>query len=212
VKIPVVIGTSIGSLAFGLLAGILTAYIFMKRQFKQKMESGRFVPLPTPVPGSPDRMIIDSGPRRSHYRSVPTSSSLSQSNTGSSLLYRLGQDSSQYQVEPFIIPDEESQTTNMLDSPRIHVRGTSIQESVRQASNQSVYVLHHDSQGPPVTIYHQSGTQIVELPPRYPPFSSQSEDFRDAQDLPTGTASEPLVLAPPRQPGQIRKNPRARGR
>jgi len=35
-----------------------------------------------------------------------------------------------------------------------------------------VYVVHHDSQSPPVTIYHQEGTQIVELPPRYPPTDS----------------------------------------
>jgi len=32
---------------------------------------------------------------------------------------------------------------------------------------QQLYVLHHDSNIPPVTIFHESGTEIVELPPRY---------------------------------------------
>lgn len=42
-------------------------------------------------------------------------------------------------------------------------------------SNNRVYVLHHDSNRAPVTIIHQDGAEVVELPPAYPESRRQSE-------------------------------------
>lgn len=122
------------------------------------------------------------------------------------------------------MPDEEGrhgagrEGRRMSYSASLPARGTSTHESVPHGTTQSqVYVLHHDSQQPPVTIYHQDGTNIVELPPRYPPFpSSQSEAFsegRSASDSRSDgartDATEALVLHQPRQPNQPRKLPRS---
>lgn len=41
-------------------------------------------------------------------------------------------------------------------------------EEQEQEPNKQVYVLHHDSNMAPVTIIHQEGTNVVELPPVYP--------------------------------------------
>lgn len=37
-----------------------------------------------------------------------------------------------------------------------------------------VYVVHHDGGRAPVTVYHEDGTEVVELPPRYAGSSSGS--------------------------------------
>lgn len=58
-------------------------------------------------------------------------------------------------------------------------------------SNQ-VYVLHHDSNMAPVTIIHQEGTNVVELPPIYPYSPRQSVapgGRQDGSSPPSRTAS-----------------------
>lgn len=109
-----------------------------------------------------------------------------------------------YQLEPFQMPDEDGRQRNTLVSnsrgssaytPSVSVGPHRLNSdepgSPPPASSRhlvaptpsntpprphQVYVVHHDSQVPPVTIYHQEGTQIVELPPRYPPTVLSSLD------------------------------------
>ncbi|KAF8973517.1 hypothetical protein BDZ97DRAFT_374532 [Flammula alnicola] len=115
---------------------------------------------------------------------------------------------------------EQSSTQNRVEPFRMPV--TSEEGSTGQ--NQ-VYVLHHDSNASPVTILHQNGTEIVELPPRYlvsSPSESEapSEGFSRRADRASGNRSPtkgspverserhydprgPLTLHQPRQPKSI---------
>lgn len=227
VGIPVVVGSGVGGMAVGILVGILGAYVSLKRQYKKKLQSNRFVDMAPDEPVTPHAVMFEHGAGPGHYRPVPTVSSSGilthpgQSSIPSSMM-RPG--STPYQVEPFTMPDEEGrygaghedQQMSYTASMPAHV--ASMHESVPHGATTTqsqVYVLHHDSQQPPVTIFHQDGTKIVELPPRYPPLSSsQSEalsEGRSASDSRSdGTrtdATEALVLHQPRQPNQPRKPP-----
>lgn len=61
---------------------------------------------------------------------------------------------SPYDIEPFQMPGE-----NARPPP------TPMSENRR--SQQQVYVVHHDGGQAPVTVYTDTGTEVVELPPRY---------------------------------------------
>ena len=232
VSLPVVVGSGVGGLAVGILVGILAAYLLLKRQYKKKLQSDRFVDMASDGPLTPHPSTFEHGSGPGQYRPVPTVSSSGilthpgQSSNPSSMMHRMGSGSTPYQVEPFSMPDEEGRRgvghegRQMSYSASVAARATSTHESVPHGatSTQSqVYVLHHDSQQPPVTIFHQDGTQIVELPPRYPPFpSSQSEvlsEGRSGSDSRSEgartDATEALILHQPRQPNQPRKLPRA---
>lgn len=67
------------------------------------------------------------------------------------------------------------------------------QEQAPSPPNNQLYVLHHDSNMAPVTILHQEGTNVVELPPVYPYSRRQSEALPSGQDIsspsPSRTAS-----------------------
>ncbi|KAF8973865.1 hypothetical protein BDZ97DRAFT_1912319 [Flammula alnicola] len=225
VKLPIAIGSGVGGLVVGILLGLLGAYLFLKRRFNRKLEASRFVDLPS-GPGTPNALMFNHGSGPAQYRPVPTTSSSGavsnslQMSNPSTLLHRMGPGTSHYQVEPFSMPDEEGRMTTEIRSPtsayvrRNSGRVVSAHEPAPiapPAGGQSqVYVLHHDSNVPPVTIYHQDGTQIVELPPRYPPYSSsQSEvlsEGRSASDSRSeGTSGNELILHQSRQPNQIRK-------
>ena len=64
---------------------------------------------------------------------------------------------SQYEVEPFQMPGEDHPPT----SP-----------TTETGTGRQVYVVHHDGGRAPVTVYHEDGTEVVELPPRYAGSSS----------------------------------------
>jgi len=92
--------------------------------------------------------------------------------------YRQGSNASnlQYHIEPFVLPPSEDGRLNPFPpspptaAPPLPVGRVSHEGSRTEGSNagNKVYVVHHDSNAPPVTIYHEDGTQIVELPPMYP--------------------------------------------
>ncbi len=108
----------------------------------------------------------------------------------------------------------------------------SVQSSAESpnARPRQVYVMHHDSGLPPVTIYHQEGTEVVELPPRWSPptatdewqsssdarsasgsvsvSASQTQSQTEKSDTSKNVRSPGLSLHQPRrQPGSIRKLP-----
>jgi len=229
VGLPVVVGSGVGGLAVGTLIGILAAYLYLRRQYKKKLQSDRFVDMASDGPVTPHALMFEHGSGPGQYRPVPTVSSSGilthpgQSSNPSSMMHRMGPGSTSYHVEPFSMPDEEGRHPagrRMSYAASVPARVTSTHESVPHGATTTpsqVYVLHHDSQQPPVTIFHQDGTNIVELPPRYPPFSSsQSEalsEGRSASDSRSDgartDATEALVLHQPRQPNQPRKLPRS---
>ena len=101
------------------------------------------------------------------------------------------------------------------------------------ARPRQVYVLHHDSGLPPVTIYHQEGTEVVELPPRWSPptATSHQDEWQGSSDARSASGSASVSMSqtqsqteksdtnknvrspglslhqPRRQPGSIRKLP-----
>lgn len=130
----------------------------------------------------------------------------------------MGSGSVQYHVEPFVMPDEDGRLVNevrSIDRPATISPEPAPSTSTPQQQSH-VYVLHHDSNIPPVTIFHESGTEIVELPPRYLHNTSQNDLLSEGQtrtetrsDGSRTEASQSLALHQPRQPTQVGKSPRS---
>jgi len=208
---PVVaVGAGIGGLVIGLLIGMAVAFLLVRRYYKKKMPA--------------DLASLHGSPPNFHYRSIPTSgishpTHVSESSF-SGLRFRA---SSQYQVEPFVMPDENGllvfsdearSTGDTVTTPPPPPEPASSPSATQQQGH--VYVLHHDSNIPPVTIFHESGTEIVELPPRYPQNASQSDVRSEGQTRTDNrsdgsrTDSQLLAVHEPRQPAPLRKSPRLR--
>ncbi|TFK30733.1 hypothetical protein FA15DRAFT_27440 [Coprinopsis marcescibilis] len=99
-------------------------------------------------------------------------------------------------VDPFVVSTEN---------------GTRSDLSRHQSGQGAVYVLHHDSNAAPVTIFHDQGQEIVELPPRYPDhpgsrLSSPSDSTSGSSAMTFASSGIlPSSLQQPRVPGEIRK-------
>lgn len=193
----------------GLLIGLAVAFLLLGQYYKKKM---RIVGLPSSH-GSPKAMTYTNLPQDFHYRAIPTTSTHpAHISTSSADGSHLRSGSPQYHVEPFVMPDENGRLANEATGHAV----TAPPESVfPAAAPQQLYVLHHDSSIPPVTIFHESGTEIVELPPRYPRNASQSDVFSERQSRTdtrsdgSGTeASQRLGIHEPRQPVQVGKSTR----
>lgn len=221
-------------------------WLLTRRRAKKREREARFAA--DTGPGTPQPLMYESN----QYRAIPTQSSngvLTPSNPSSTMMHRMG--SSNYQVEPFHMPDEDGRLyghagpaspgsvytpsvagnrvstvgheTSLGHRPSasvVNAAGSSNNTQQRPTTANSgggagpsqVYVVHHDAQAAPVTIYHQEGTQIVELPPRYAaggqsdvasePSRSGSDSRSDASRRET---SPSLVLHQPRQPGGVLK-------
>jgi hypothetical protein len=171
----IAVGAGVGGLVLGALAGVVVAYIFMRRRRQKERE--RFA---TTASSSPTAGYFDPPPPgASQYRVLPAAagggpvdSSIGTSNPSShsTMLNRLTRPPEHYQVEPYVMPFEDgtlpgqpARRTNSVPAP------TSPIESPEPtgASSSHVYVVHHDGGRAPVSVYHQDGTEVVELPPRY---------------------------------------------
>ncbi|KAH9486691.1 hypothetical protein JR316_0000756 [Psilocybe cubensis] len=228
VKLPIAIGASVGALAVGLVFGILGAFTVLQRRQNEKIHSQRFVEAhPAPM-GTPRVQMFEEPHEPAQSRPLTTVSSFgnftnSITNSNPSSRVNRGQGLEEHYAE-FSTSDEQGRSRAITQNFTPNHRGaiSSIHESIVGPSApaaQNLYVLHHDSQIPPVTIYHQEGTQVVELPPRYPPISPErSEAFserRMANDSPsegsgtTGTGrNENIVLQQSRYVGPVRKVPK----
>jgi len=219
---PVVaIGAGIGGLVAGLLIGLAVALLFIRRYYAEKARAHRFVDLPS-AHGSPNAMTNANLPQDFRYSAIPTTptSRSGLSHPGHTLsssgdLHRLRSGPVQYHVEPFVMPDENGRLANEASSTG---GVTTPPESVSPPASgpSQLYVLHHDSNVPPVTIFHESGTEIVELPPRYPRNTSPNDVVGDAQshtdtrsDGSRTDASQPLSIHEPRQLQQLGKSGRS---
>ena len=162
-------------------------------------------------PGSPETAMAENERPNSHTssdRGLPSTVAWSPIGSISSPILNLrhgraGVDST---VRPFMIPEEDERTTNNL--ARTASASAGQDNGANNQNPNQVYVIHHDSAAAPVTIYHQSGTEIVELPPRYPRLPTQNEDPGEANHArTTQTKAIPgtLILNQPRRPGEMRK-------
>ena len=209
VRPAVAIGAGVGGLVAGLLIGLAVTFLLISRYYKKKMHADRFVDLP----GSPNAKDLS---HDFHYRAIPTTSTSGVSHpthtsAPSGDLHRLR--SQHYHVEPFVMPDENGRLADEARSTG-HTATTPPEtvSSAAAAAPQQLYVLHHDSNIPPVTIYHETGTEVVELPPRYPRNASQTDVVSEGQsrtdtrsDGSRTESSQRLAIHEPRQPTQVGK-------
>lgn len=200
VKPAVVVGAGFGGLGVGLFAGILIAFLFLRRHYRGRRRE-RYADMASSIAGSPQVTAfgLPTTEASLQYRPVPSTAfgglmdnSMGSSNP-SSLGHTMGRvGSTPYHVEPFVMPGEDGRLIHepLSPIPFAPTHASTAHEpaygSSSHRSQNQIYVVHHDSQAPPVTIYHEDGTQIVELPPRYPTgasSSSQSEGLSDARSV-----------------------------
>ncbi|EDR07344.1 uncharacterized protein LACBIDRAFT_298409 [Laccaria bicolor S238N-H82] len=155
VKPVIAIGAGAGGLGLGLLILVIVLFCQRRRRLFNKRYVDRALHDP---PTSPGTLSTQQTSRPSTALSGLQNNLLGTAN-------RLPT----YNIEPFIMPGEEEPLSRQSASPLPGATGRTLSSdnSSFGAQNQ-IYVVHHDSQAPPVTIYHEDGTRIVELPPRYP--------------------------------------------
>jgi len=203
---PVIaIGAGVGGFVAGLLIGLAVALLFLRRYYAKKAQEHRFVDLPSSDGSSGNAMTNANLPQDSRSGVSYPGHTLSSSGRGPL----------QYHVEPFVMPDENGRLANEAASTG---GVTTPPESVSPppaSGPQQLYVLHHDSNIPPVTIFHESGTEIVELPPRYgnaSPNNGVGEGQSNTDTRSDGSrtdASQSLRVHEPRQLQQIGKSGRS---
>jgi len=155
------IGAGVGGLALGLLVGLLSAYIVMQRRARKQQEEfdrSRLVPPPL---GRDRPMSTSSRPTLSYLDS--TAGSTTRVNRAAP---------NQYQVEPLVLPGEHGHITP--SAPETVVSHSNRDQSevdfpLANSERSQVYVMHHDAGRPPVTVFTESGADVVELPPSYRP-------------------------------------------
>jgi len=140
-----VAGAGAGGLLVGSLVGGAIAFLlFRKRMRSSKRPS--YLGLDTASPGgSPTVTPFDNS-----YR-PPVGGRLLESYSSNR-----SPSSTEYQVEPFVMPGEGNTGRDQQGS-----------STTDPSKSRSVYVVHHDGGRAPVTVYHEDGTEVVELPPRY---------------------------------------------
>ncbi|KAF8898495.1 hypothetical protein BD779DRAFT_1484242 [Infundibulicybe gibba] len=227
------VGAGVGGLVLGALGGILIAYLFMRRQNRDHMHKDHFLDLGSGTQINNPHLAYDAphSPSSPNYRPIPSmagavmDSSLGSSNPSANSL--MINRASQYRVEPFVMPGEDGRVTSMNRASTSHSSAppappTSVAHESHAGSSTSapgnqVYVVHHDGGRAPVTVYHQDGTEVVELPPRYTgdsPGEGRAEpdggsDGRSAGRSDgrsdAGRTDVSDLLNPARNPGAIRK-------
>jgi hypothetical protein len=185
VKPAVAIGSGIGGLVVGLIAGLASAFFIGKYQQKRRLKND-------------------------YISNSPMSSGVV-----GTFLNRHNGSASELAVEPFLShPDQGTSYGGSTSTPDTSL-GSS--QGTRKNGSNHVYVMHHDSGRAPVTVYHEDGTQVVELPPRYPagfspPSSSgllsgvstpgEEDNVRHSR---MDSEREPAFLLQPRRPDRALK-------
>ncbi|KAK0465235.1 uncharacterized protein EV420DRAFT_1513490 [Desarmillaria tabescens] len=218
VPIAATIGAGVGGLVVGLLAGLVTTLCFIKRRQRKKADE-QFMPLG----------VSPSLSHNAQYRPVPSTPLSLQPDTAYTQHPPIGQSGSSYQVEPFSMPGEGMHSHRGATSPTsmneyVNNHASSVaHESIAPSQAGSggsriqsgqVYVVHHDGGRAPVTVYHENGTEVVELPPRYAEdglrtsYDVQSEgpSSSGGSEVTPSTASRDYFNQP-RRPGGAPKKP-----
>jgi hypothetical protein len=179
------VGVGVGGLAVGALAG-MAAIFFFYRHRRNQARKGLSSPSYVPALSSPSQ---DPWGSSASHRPEPSNASATMSTHLSG--------NERYHIEPFVLPHVDSSgsdyrrseprtptspdedrmqqfptSSKRSRSPGRSVRPRDSDHSLRRTSHSNapggqVYVVHHDGGRAPVTVYHQDGTEVVELPPRY---------------------------------------------
>jgi hypothetical protein len=228
------IGAGVGGVAVGVLAGILTALCCVRARNKKSKKDGSVdlsgeeaTPLNPRTRLSHSRFNSASGPAPTPFVDASTG--------GSSAQYPSMGSNMQYHIEPLRMPTEDGRRNFAAPShsslrtsvavthapePSFSHHGPPTETHHDPAPPHNpgaVYVLHHDSNTPPVTIYHEQGQQVVELPPMYtqnrqisppPPASPSGRTTSHASLRTDSTPSDgPAFLQQPRRPSTLAKGP-----
>lgn len=207
--------SGIGGLLVGLVAGTVGVFVF----YRQRQRRARHTPLLNQMgsEGYTDPFLLHT-PTSAHYQAVSTqlphdmsSSSLSPSPSYIAM-QRMQKEGSHYQVEPFTPPGDRRHSSyggSELNGEPHHATTP----TTASGSSGNIYVVHHDAGRAPVTVYHQEGSEVVELPPRYIPDSSESgsatNDLRRLSAVATDGRTAPYsandLVSPSRKPNRPRK-------
>ncbi|KAI0005438.1 hypothetical protein BJV74DRAFT_970700 [Russula compacta] len=193
-NLPVTVGATVGGVVLGLLAGALGMFVFGRRRASASRDSK---PREDLIRDS--QLIQSQSPREISSTVGPTNL------TSSGGL--------EYLVEPFAMPTSSSSSDPSVPllpgaipvSPPADATSASGSGSAEldQARRQNIYVVHHDGGRAPVTVYTEEGTEVVELPPRYPDGStsapSESEASRETHRR-RDPAATPRKSRGPRSP------------
>ncbi|KAJ6519441.1 hypothetical protein C8R45DRAFT_951505 [Mycena sanguinolenta] len=206
------VASGIGGLLIGLIAGAAGVFAFHRQRRKRAKDA----PLlhPTAFEGYSDPYNLRSPTSANPYKPVPTQipqdvSALTLPSSPSYVaMQRMQSEGSQYQIEPFTPPEERRNSSYGGEFGELH---HSVSPTTGSGGN--IYVVHHDAGTAPVTIYHQEGTEVVELPPRYIRETSDStrstNDLLEPRRLPTeggtGSYSGNGILSPLRRPDRPQK-------
>ncbi|KAJ6574736.1 hypothetical protein B0H19DRAFT_610412 [Mycena capillaripes] len=205
-KMPPVIAVAsgIGGLLVGLIAGVASVFIFFRRHKRP-----RGPPLLDPTGSSRyvDPYLFHSTPT-THYEALPSghpqdpSSSTLSPSPSYMALQQMQREGSNYQIEPFTPPGATRHSLYGSEFEPNHAASATTPEG----GGGHIYVVHHDAGRAPVTVYHQDGTEVVELPPRYAHNSSLSRSVSGiAADGQTDINFASDIFSPPRSPNRPRK-------
>ncbi|KAJ3549285.1 hypothetical protein NMY22_g939 [Coprinellus aureogranulatus] len=222
-------GAGVGGIFLGLFIGLASMFLLTRKKIKT-LEQQALLDLSGDAYGSGSYpSLYNSGPTQ--YHAVP---SHGVDSMGSNQRRTPLRGSFQYHIEPFTMPNSTSGEDGRL-GPQSPPTGAGSLTPNRRNAEGKVYVVHHDSQAPPVTIYHEDGTEVVELPPRYPDGAAPPHASRSPSDGGSGSGSGgrggyegrsditalsgttrtsetevPQFLQQPRRPNQPGKPPRNR--
>ncbi|KAJ7102317.1 hypothetical protein B0H15DRAFT_768478 [Mycena belliarum] len=212
------VASGIGGLFLGLAAGLISAVVY----FRQRQKRGRGHPTLFDSSGdngaSPYLYSTATTASLGQYKALPSGhnfqdpSGTSQSPSANDFaMQRMQRESTQYQIEPFTPPAERG----MRHSSYTSEYGAQMHSGSPSATGGgNIYVVHHDAGHAPVTVYHQEGTEVVELPPRYADGQrvGERDDPSDRQSV-SGIISEPRsssytaqeIVSPLRRPNRPSK-------
>ncbi|KAI0047677.1 hypothetical protein FA95DRAFT_1205420 [Auriscalpium vulgare] len=212
----VIAGAAVGSLIVGVLLGLGLLKAWQHHRLRREFSPVLTMPSKFGLNGA----IFDGEQR---LDGVPLSQmtgwDLSASSRSTQAI-ATGADPS-YHVEPFVLP-AVSTAGPLSDAPMSDGASVTAGSEARGAtsptgaSQQHVYVVHHDAGRAPVTVYTQAGTEVVELPPLYRDSpggaggASGASGSSTARRLPNphAPAVAPDILESPRQPGVMPRKPR----
>jgi hypothetical protein len=180
--VPATVGAGVGGIAVGLLAGAFAILVFRRCRRSGNRNVHR------------EDLMRDSqhGPGNSPTREMQATGAAANMASGGL----------EYIVEPFAAPrgtpssppsdpgDPLLQGGNMT-SPTIMSRTgdamstSGVSEPADRRGTRNVYVVHHDGGSAPVTVFTDQDAEVVELPPRYVPGSSNAPS-----EAPSGSSRE----------------------
>ncbi|KAJ7456628.1 hypothetical protein FB451DRAFT_1143328 [Mycena latifolia] len=205
------VASGLGGLLLGVIAGVAAAIVY----FRHRRKRGRGPPLLDPSGSdfaTPYPYHTATSASSSHYKALSghprdvSSASLSPSATNVAM-QRMERESTQYQIEPFTPPGDGG----AVQHPSYGSEYGEPQHAVSPtapAGGGNIYVVHHDGGRAPVTVYHQEGTEVVELPPRYIPDSSERSPSEHpsasgiVSERRMSTYSAQEILTPQRRPNR----------